>query len=560
MNLFANNLIISTTNMTISSLFAKTMDVWQINKICMVSFILVLILRMFKIKQIDIGVRSILYGIIKALYYCVSLYSLVVFSFIISDFVDQLNQFNKIKITKFIIIAIIIVFGMNGNLNEQLELVFVMILERVLKNLIHSQRKEENTISDIIGIIVFLIASLALAIFELINQQLIEEVETELEFHNYAIWFCFMIFLFFISINRMTLSYKLKRYKLQGIIQCILFGVFQLTIQEENQFNTQIVWPALIFLMVLDLIEYQPDTISLQQYDEISLNSFIDHINSHKDARNLLIQLIMNFSFMFVELIYGFISNSLGLISDSLHMLIDSSALAIALYANYVSKKKPSTTFTFGYERVEILSGYVNGIFLLYAVIEIISESFERLMTPQEVLPEKMILVSILGLLVNLMGLYFFHGHAHMPSENSCSHDHNHNLSGVYLHILADALGSVACIVSALLIYYYDFKLSDPITSIIISLLILGTTFNLIKDTSKILLNQLPLFGRKIQFKILEQFKEKQIKYEEFQLWQFKNKKLVCTGKFLDSSQQSDIHEILQLFPQISFQGIDFVD
>lgn len=90
----------------------------------------------------------------------------------------------------------------------------------------------------------------------------------------------------------------------------------------------------------------------------------------------------MNFSFMFVELIYGFLSNSLGLISDSLHMLIDSSALAIALYANYVSKKKPSTTFTFGYERVEILSGYVNGIFLLYAVIEIISESFERLMTP----------------------------------------------------------------------------------------------------------------------------------------------------------------------------------
>ena len=68
--------------MTISSLFAKTMDIWQINKICMVSFILVLILRMFKIKQIDIGVRSILYGIIKALYYSVSLYSLVVFSFI----------------------------------------------------------------------------------------------------------------------------------------------------------------------------------------------------------------------------------------------------------------------------------------------------------------------------------------------------------------------------------------------------------------------------------------------------------------------------------------------
>lgn len=85
---------------------------------------------------------------------------------------------------------------------------------------------------------------------------------------------------------------------------------------------------------------------------------------------------------MFVEFIYGVLSNSLGLISDSLHMLIDSSALAIALFASYTSKKKANSKFTFGYERVEILSGYANGIFLLTAVVEIISESFERLITP----------------------------------------------------------------------------------------------------------------------------------------------------------------------------------
>jgi len=113
--------------------------------------------------------------------------------------------------------------------------------------------------------------------------------------------------------------------------------------------------------------------------------------------------------------------------------------------------------------------------------------------------------VSILGLIVNLIGLYFFHNHGHMHSEDvdeqleeahqhHCNHhhDHNHNLSGVYLHILADALGSVACIISALLIYYYDIYIADPITSIIISLLILSTTYTLLKDTSRILLLYLP--------------------------------------------------------------------
>lgn len=219
-----------------------------------------------------------------------------------------------------------------------------------------------------------------------------------------------------------------------------------------------------------------------------------------------------------------------------------------------------------------MLSGFVNGIFLLFVVVEIISESFERLFEPQKVIPEKMILVSTLGLGINILGLFFFHEHSHFHSEEDdheeCSetallahkhddhdhhhnhkhhdhdhhhdhhhhdrcqedhhhdhddqveikliddkpkkhahnhnnshkkshdHHHNHNLAGirnqlslgVYLHILADALGSVACIISAGIIYFYEFYLADPITSLIISMLILLTTINLLKDTSHILL------------------------------------------------------------------------
>lgn len=119
---------------------------------------------------------------------------------------------------------------------------------------------------------------------------------------------------------------------------------------------------------------------------------------------------------MFIELTYGFLSNSLGLISDSVHMLIDSSALALGLYASFVARLQINSTFSFGYDRVEALSGFVNGIFLLFVVVEIISESFERIMNPQRVLPEKMIIVSTIGLGINLLGLFLFHEHGHLHS------------------------------------------------------------------------------------------------------------------------------------------------
>ena len=106
------------------------------------------------------------------------------------------------------------------------------------------------------------------------------------------------------------------------------------------------------------------------------------HVRHNKDSQLLLIQFTVNFAFMLIEFTYGIVSNSLGLLSDSVHMLIDSAALAIGLYAAYVSTLEPNGTFAFGYKRVEVLSGFVNGIFLLFVVVEIITESFERLLHP----------------------------------------------------------------------------------------------------------------------------------------------------------------------------------
>jgi zinc transporter 5/7 len=131
---------------------------------------------------------------------------------------------------------------------------------------------------------------------------------------------------------------------------------------------------------------------------------------------------------MFVELIYGLLSNSLSLISDSAHMLFDSSALAIGLYASFMSKMKPSPTYSYGFERFSTLSGFMNGLFLVFVAFDIFTESIERIYSPEEVLSEKMMVVSVIGLIINLVGLCFFHEHAHAHGEEStCSHSHSHS-------------------------------------------------------------------------------------------------------------------------------------
>lgn len=131
---------------------------------------------------------------------------------------------------------------------------------------------------------------------------------------------------------------------------------------------------------------------------------------------------------MFVELIYGLISNSLSLISDSAHMLFDSSALAIGLYASFMSKLKPSSIYSFGFERFSTLSGFINGLFLIVVAFDIFAESVERMYSPKVVLSEKMMIVSIIGLIINVVGLCFFHEHAHSHGGDDdgggCSHSH----------------------------------------------------------------------------------------------------------------------------------------
>lgn len=201
---------------------------------------------------------------------------------------------------------------------------------------------------------------------------------------------------------------------------------------------------------------------------------------------------------MFVEIVVGFTSNSLGLISDAGHMFFDNASLFIGLYASYMARWKSDARYTYGYSRYEVLAGFVNAIFLVFVGISVVMEALERLWEPPEIRGDHLLIVSVGGLLVNIIGLIFFHDVAHSHGGHShggggeCAGHHNENMMGVYLHVMADALGSVGVIISSLLIQWYGWHLADPICSIIISGMILASVFPLISATAGPLLSRAP--------------------------------------------------------------------
>lgn len=259
---------------------------------------------------------------------------------------------------------------------------------------------------------------------------------------------------------------------------------------------------------------------------EDKVKGWIKLIFSDRNSRNLFLFLILNLSFAFVELLYGVWTNSLGLISDSFHMFFDCTGLLAGLVASVISKWKPDDKFSYGYVRAEILAGFVNGLFLLFIAFFICSEAVERFIEPPEVKHERLFVVSVLGLLVNLVGIYAFQhghpgghcshgGHSHSHSHGNHSHSHSNNvgghshhhhhreneissagnshlMKGVFLHILADTLGSVGVIISAILMYAFGWMRADPICSMFISILIAISVLSLISDSLLILMQRQP--------------------------------------------------------------------
>uniref|UniRef100_A0A8C6X5E8 Zinc transporter n=1 Tax=Naja naja TaxID=35670 RepID=A0A8C6X5E8_NAJNA len=246
----------------------------------------------------------------------------------------------------------------------------------------------------------------------------------------------------------------------------------------------------------------QHSSQSLPRFIKESLKQILEE----SDSRQIFYFLCLNLAFTFIELFYGVWTNSLGLISDGFHMLFDCSALVMGLFAALMTRWKATRIFSYGFGRVEILSGFINGLFLM-VIFFVFTESVARLVDPPDI--DTNMLTSRHSHGPSRGGCHehshSHHGHSHGHSHNDHGHTHNHghghgslggsmntNMRGVFLHVLADTLGSVGVIISTILIQQFGWLIADPLCSLFIATLIFLSVIPLIKDACQVLLLRLP--------------------------------------------------------------------
>jgi cobalt-zinc-cadmium efflux system protein len=206
------------------------------------------------------------------------------------------------------------------------------------------------------------------------------------------------------------------------------------------------------------------------------------HHGSDTSARRLIHVLALTAAYTVVEAVGGLLTGSLALLADAAHMLSDVASLGLALLAAWLGGRAATSQRTFGYRRAEVLAALANGVALVVISVWILVEAYQRLSRPPEVLGGWMLAVAGVGLLVNLVAArILFSGHGE-----------NINVAAAARHVLADLLGSVGAVAAAVIILVTGWRYADPAVSAVIALLVLASSWSILRDAVRILLEATP--------------------------------------------------------------------
>lgn len=209
------------------------------------------------------------------------------------------------------------------------------------------------------------------------------------------------------------------------------------------------------------------------------------HSHDHRgtDKKVLKWALSITLITMFLEFFYGFLSNSLALISDAIHMFTHSFALIISLVAIIIASKKAPISKTFGFYRIEVLAAFVNGITIVLSIVWIVYEAVLRFFNPQIIDIKTAMIVALIGLVINIVtGVILMQGDKD-----------NINLKSAFVHMLSDALSSVAIIIGYVVIYFTQWYFVDIILAVIVACVIAKWAMDILKNSVNTLMESSPL-------------------------------------------------------------------
>ncbi|MFD1472535.1 cation diffusion facilitator family transporter [Companilactobacillus mishanensis] len=204
--------------------------------------------------------------------------------------------------------------------------------------------------------------------------------------------------------------------------------------------------------------------------------------HSNVTGKRFLAVTALNLIITVAEFFGGIISGSLGLLSDAVHNLEDSISIVISYVANLIGRRHNNAEKTFGYKRAEILAAFVNSSILIVITILMIIESIRRFRQPQHINGSLMMIVSIIGLVANLISMVALWS----GSKN------NLNIKATFLHMMSDTLSSVGVVVASIFITLFSWYWVDPLITILIAIWLLKESYDVVKETVNILMEASP--------------------------------------------------------------------
>lgn len=222
--------------------------------------------------------------------------------------------------------------------------------------------------------------------------------------------------------------------------------------------------------------------MSEHNHDHHHIEDGHTHDVSSLSGRKIFWVTILNATITIAEIVGGLLSGSLALLSDAVHNLSDTVAIALSYYSNKIAQKPKDAKKTYGYQRAEILSAFINSAVLLAISIVLIFEAFKRLKSPECINGTLMITVALIGLVANFISVYLLEKDSH----------ENLNIKSSYLHLLSDTVSSVGVVAGGIAIKFWGVVWIDPLITVLISLYILKATWHVIRKTVDILMQSSP--------------------------------------------------------------------
>lgn len=203
----------------------------------------------------------------------------------------------------------------------------------------------------------------------------------------------------------------------------------------------------------------------------------LTHIN-----KAFIIGIVLNLAYVIIQVIIGLKINSLSLLSDAGHNFLDVAGLALAMLAFKLAKSKSTKKYTYGYKKASILISLLNAVILLISIGAIGYEAIFRFQNPQPIPGKIIAIIAFIGIIINGVSAFMFF----RDKEKDL------NVKSAFLHLASDAMVSLGLVIGGIVIYYTNLYWIDPLLSIIICIVIIASTWNLLKDSLRLSLDGVP--------------------------------------------------------------------